>query len=341
MNVNYEKAEIVLSRLLDAYFRKEFPFNQPNAVPPQVIAHLPHSLEWGSREHSLFLFAVCYWMRGGIQSVTAIKALARLYAMAPGLFLPESVESTETHLLAATFSLVGLGFNAAQIAEMWKDNLKRIAERWGGDPRNIFSGITTYEEACERIQNKGKKGFRGFQEKMVSMLTYFYMDAGVIDRWHFPIPVDFHVLRTVFAHEIVVAEASEFNGNGFYTKPILAAVRKLFLDYSIAHHTDPIILCEAVWLYSGLMCNQHPGNTSIVGERKGRKTEIVPVPRWSAAQARVYARTCGVCTIQGTCQWCVPSAEYYIGGRITLRGERDAPQQGLLFPIVDQQYQNM
>jgi hypothetical protein len=303
-----------------------------------VAANLPQSLEWGSREHALFLFAVCYWMRGGIQSATAIRALTKLYGMVPGLFLPESGEPIETLVLAAIFKVVGLGFNAEQIADIWKDNLARLSKTWGGDPRNIFSGIATYEEACERIQNKGKKGFRGFQEKMVSMLTYFYMDAGIVDRWHFPIPVDFHVLRTVFAHGIVTADESDSsNGNGFYTKPILAEVRKLFMDYCVANDVDPLRLCDAVWLYSGLMCNQHPGNTSVVGERHGRRTEIAPGPRWSAAQTETYSRTCGVCVVQDTCRWCVPSAEYYIRGRIVLRERRDVSPQELLFPIVGQE----
>ncbi len=165
------------------------------------------------------------------------------------------------------------------------------------------------------------------------MLTYFYMDAGIVDRWNFPIPVDFHVLRTVFAHEIVVPDPEEFNGNGFYTKPILAAVRKLFQSYCAEHHVDPLRLCDAVWLHSGLMCSQHPGNQSIVGGRHGRNTELWPILRWSEAQEKTYERTCACCAIQGTCRWLVPSAEYYIRGRIVLREMRDSPPQQSFFPI--------
>jgi hypothetical protein len=334
MTIDHAKAETILSRLLDAYLRKEYPFDQPEAKPPQISENLPKSLGWGTREHALFLFAVCYWMRGGIKSGTAIKALARLYDASPEIFLPESEPATTAAELTAKFRSVGLGFNSDEIGTAWKNNLRKIAARWDNDPRTIFSGVTTYEEACERIQNKGKRGFHGFQEKMVSMLTYFYMDAGIVDRWHFPIPVDFHVLRTVFAHEIVIADRSEFNGNGFYTKPILAAVRNLFQSYCVRNNVDPLLLCDAVWLYSGLMCNQHPGNQSEVGSRDGRQTELRPTARWSQAQTKTYERTCGVCVVQKSCKWCVPSAEYYVRGRIVLREERDTPPQQSFFPIL-------
>ncbi len=333
MEIDRVKAGAIYSRLLDAYFRKEYPYDQSKATPPQIRENIPQLIEWGSREHALFLFAVCYWMRGGIKSHTAIRQLAELYNAENAIFLPESETTLTAEGLSASFRSVGLGFNADEIGGIWKENLKKLTDLWNGDPRTIFSNISTYEEACDRIQNKKGNGFRSFQEKMVSMLTYFYMDAGIVDRWHFPIPVDFHVLRTVFAHEIVIADTCEFNGNGFYTKPILAAVRTLFQSYCVENNVDPVTLCEAVWLYSGLMCNQHPGNQSVVGGRHGRKTELWPVARWSLAQTRTYEQTCAVCVIRNTCRWCVPSAEYYIRGRIILREERDTPQQKSLFPI--------
>ncbi len=333
--VDKERAVVIFDRLRALYLSKEYPFNQPLATSPTIPENLPQSLETGTREHALFLFMLCYWMRGGIKSHTATKQLSRLYEADPDIFLPESVHRLAENRLAVGFRSVGLGFNADEIAGIWLGNLIKIANEWEGDPRTLFAGISTYEEGCERIQNKGGRGFRGFQEKMVSMLTYFYMDAGIVDRWHFPIPVDFHVLRIVFAHEIIIVAPGEANGNGFYTKPVLAAVRNLCHQYCVEHSVDPIELCVAVWLYSGLMCNQHPGNKSIVGGRHGRKTELWPIARWTLAQTRTYERTCAVCPIRQTCRWCVPSAEYYIRGQLVLREERDEPSQLPLFPFLD------
>jgi len=332
--VDIRRAEDVFSRLVGAYSRKEYPFNLPETVPPQIAKNLPKSITWGSREHALFLFSLCYWMRGGIESHTATRQLAKLYEQNPEIFLPEYGDLLVPKILSSFFRVVGLGFNADQIARLWQKNLITIKDLWNSDPRTIFNDVTTYEEACERIQNRRRKGFGGFQEKMVSMIIYFYMDAGIIDRWNFPIPVDFHVLRTVFAHEIVKARSRDANANGFYTRPVLASVRALCEDYCRRFNVDPLILCEALWLYSRTMCDKHPGNRSIVSKRRGRRTKVRPVTRWTESQARTYEQSCNSCVVNGTCRWLVPSAEYYVRGRITLRGMRDSPPQQSLFPIL-------
>jgi hypothetical protein len=338
--VDTAKAEYVLGKLLNAFLGKTYPYNLPDAVPPQTPQNMPETLILGTREHALFLFCLCYYMRGGIKSHTAAKLLSKLYDNNPLIFLPEKRGSFSPSFVSNALKEVGLGFNADEIGDAWLDNFNRLDVLWGSNPVNIFNGISTYEEACERIQNRGKKkhvvenGFRGFQEKMVSMLTYFLMDAGFIDRWHFPIPIDFHVLRVVFAHEIITS--AEPGYNGFYTKEVLAATRQLFLDYCRNHNVDPLRLCDAVWLYSGLMCSLHPGNQSrIEEERKGRKTIVVPMLKWSRRQIRTCnEQACGQCFIRDTCRWCVPSADYYIRGVISLRAERDDPPQIFLFTVL-------
>ena len=332
--VDTAKAECILGKLLGAFLRKTYPYNLPNAVPPQTPQNMPQTLVPGTREHALFLFCLCYYMRGGIKSHTAAKRLSMLYDARPLIFLPEERGSFPPSFVSVVLKKAGLGFKADEIGERWFENLGRLADLYKGDPANIFSGISTYEEACDRIRNREKRGFLGFQEKMVSMLIYFFMDAGFIDKWYFPIPVDFHVLRIVFAHEIITGAKS--GRNGFYTKEILAATRQLFLDYCRNHNADPLRLCDAVWLYSGLMCNLHPGNQSRVEKkRKGRKTVIVPMSRWSRRQVRTCnEQACGQCFIKDTCRWCIPSAHYYVRGEISLREERDDPPQMFLFAVL-------
>lgn len=334
--VDKTKADAVLGKLLGAYLEKDYPFNQPGAIPPQIKENLPRSLPWGGREHSLFLFALCYWMRGGIKSHTATRSLGRLYRAEPEIFLPETVDSISADHLANHFSRVGLGFNAEETGRGWKTNLERIRDQWAGDPRTLFHEVSTYEDACDRIQNRRTTGFYGFQHKMVSMLTYFYMHADIIDQWKFPIPVDFHVLRTVFSHGIIRVVEGNGGSNGLYTKPVLAATRQVFMDYAVEHNVSPVHLCEAVWIFSGIMCNLHPGNRSEGGSSKvryGRKTKVVPVARWTPSQQKAYDRTCAVCVVSRTCDWSIAAADYYIGGKIVLREPREsAPQRA--FPIL-------
>ena len=352
MKIDKEKAESIFGKLVGAYVRKEYPYDQPEAVPPQVKENLPSSLEFGSKEHACFLFAACYWMRGGIKSHTAFRQLTRLYKYDPDMFLPEKIRSYSdlkvspglkrsyiSNLMTVDFSAFGLGFNAEEISDAWEKNWIKMNKLWGGDPRNILKDVSTYEdayeEACERIQNKGKSGFIGFQEKMVSMLIYFYMDAGILDRWNFPIPVDFHVLRTIFSHEIAKVEPWETNGNGFYTKKVLDEIRELFKNYCEEHKVDPLILCDAVWLFSGLMCIKHMGNKSVIGKRHGRRTEISEIKSWSKSHTRACENTCGSCIIRDTCELCVPSAVYYRGGKVVQRGQRTGSPQLNFFVSSD------
>jgi hypothetical protein len=348
MKIDKKKAVLVFGRLMNAYDTQRYPFDLPEAIPPQVKENLPTAMVWGSREHACFLFVLCYWMRGGIDSHVATKTLAKLYSACPEMFLPEKVLSFDAQLplpgmesivaMKAVYRLIrsiGLAFNAESIARGWIENYEKILRDYRGDPRQLFQSITTFEEACVRIQNRGKQGFTGFQEKMVSMLTYFYMDAGILDRWNFPIPVDFHVLRTVFANQIALPEKGDASNNGFYTKEILEAIRRLSLWYCAEYNVDPIRLCEALWLHSRLMCDKLPANRSDVGGRQGRNTPVSASTISTEAQLRMFQKTCNVCVIQGTCKHSIPSAHYYIGGKLVIRGEREVPPQGHLFPMID------
>jgi hypothetical protein len=148
MLVNQEIADQVFGRLLHSYRSKKYPYNLPAAVPPQIPENLPKSFKRGSREHAMFLFTLCYWMRGGIESSTATKQLTRLYNADSSIFLPESEPQLVASDLTERFKAVGLGFNAEQTGEIWKENLARIASRWNGDPRNILADVVTYEDAC-------------------------------------------------------------------------------------------------------------------------------------------------------------------------------------------------
>ena len=329
LTVNPGRIEEVFGRLLRAYLENEFPYNQPEAVVPQLPEFLPKSFEWGGREHALFLFALCYWMRGGSQSDDATRSLTKFYNVHHRIFLPEHWEEIDSPTLMRELGNFGLGYNATQVSVGWKENLKRLHELWNSDPRNIFKGISTYEEACERIQNKKGQGFYGFQEKMVSMITYFLMDAKMVDRWHFPIPVDFHVLRTVFSHELVVPTEDEYDGkNGLYRKHILDLVRTISMKYSVGHDADPLDLCSAVWIFSRIMCSQNAMNERRKEggrqAKKGRQTRILKLSGWTEAQTRRWERTCLTCPVRSTCTWTVPSADYYIRGQV-VRGERHQP----------------
>lgn len=364
MRINKARFDELVGTLLRAFLTKEWPYNLPGATAPQIPVNMPKTLKLTGqrtgeekRRLALYLFHACYYMRGGIQSDIAFRSLSRLFDSHLYFFLPEKRNSFSVKELTEQLQRHGLGFNTGvgsrphildqahlfgnraesvapgrngmnrmTIPKQWMINLERLADRWSGNPLDILRDVVEYEEACTRIANDGKgNGFIGFQEKMVSMLIYFLMDAGFVDPWNFPLPVDFHVLRFIFEHEILTHAPRE-NGSGLFTATAKKAIRELSVDYCRRHpETDPLHLTEIIWIWSRELCSEHAGNQSIVGQRNGRKTKIDPVPKWDAQQMRAFDRTCERCPISNTCKWCIPSALYYIQGRIEKRGRRGEP----------------
>ncbi len=340
LQVHRSRAETVLDELVLRYRTSQYPYNTRAAVLPQSQEHLPSSLPRGGLDEANFLWCLCYYMRGVIDSISAVTRLGRLYEAHPDLFVPQlaaqlSQETIRTRLIEHRLP------DTKTIAKTWSLNAQRLTERWGGDPRQIFAGISDYEAACVRIQS-GKKdtGFMGFQEKMVSMIIYFLSYRHMIEGFPFPIPVDFHVLRTTIAHEMVTFTGIAEDENLF--KPaLLVAARKLYLWYSQTHGVTPLELCDTIWIYSRIMCQYNPGNASTViredpeGNRlvaRAREVNAIPVT-WSTGQRNSYSRSCGHCAVRSTCSWNIPAGMYYVQGKLIRRGRRlDDPQIRLFEP---------
>jgi hypothetical protein len=200
--------------------------------------------------------------------------------------------------------------------------------RYGGDPRNIFDGVTTYEDSLERIKNDKKGGgFIGFQEKMTSMILYYMMDEELIDQFNFPIPVDLHVMRVSIANEMITFPNSP-DGTNVFVPETLAALRKLYFDYAADRDGNALRLCDAVWLLSMSSCGKHPGNMTIEplgrSKRTGRTTYLIPneVKIEDPVQRKAYEESCRKCPIQETCENNIPGTIYYVSGNLIIRGRR-------------------
>ena len=339
--VDKKQRDRVFGKLLEALKRNEYPYNI--AKLPQRLENIPAGIAHGSKEHALFLFATCFYMRCSIKSEAAFRALKQLYERHPALFVPSTFEADESipvlseilfgHLNDKTISLV-LGYKSGEICRFWPLGFQKLHRFWGGHPANLFAGIADYHEAYRRIMN-GKKntpenpnGFWGFQEKMSSMLAYFLMNAGIIDPFLVPVPVDFHVQRVLFSHEILVADAPL--GENLCTRETLELARSTVVEYCREHNESPVRLCDALWLLSTTICNLNPQNeTKRTGKYKARKTEIwhPPVVWTDRNTLRDHTRSCLSCP--APCRYNVPSGTYYVRGQLVLLGERTPPHVAL------------
>jgi len=335
---NHGRLKRLLTQLLHIYHQKIYPFNQAKVQPPQLL--LPEDFPRGGLTHAFFLFVLCYWMRGGIESDTAILSLSQLYRLDKDLFDPFLVQEENPEHLADLLKYAGLGFSKDSNSSFWVGNAKLLVSEWGGDPRNIFSDFSKYGEkkkwevAVSRIKNKGNRGLRGgfagFREKMVSMLIYFLMEQGLIEEFDFPIPVDFHVARMLVIHRVFELDPS-ISYTGGHLDRLLDDMRYTSYRYAKRHHISSLDLSNVLWLYSRSMCSENPDFEASTGSGSGRSIEIIiPEISWSKAEQRAYARTCGSCTVANSCCYVVRSKHWYKHGSIVRDTNKQEPGQALL-----------
>ncbi len=321
---HFDKLDATVETLLEARSNNEFPYGLDSANLPQDERNMPSELPRGGREHANFLWATCYYMRGGIKSTAAFAALSDIYRDEPSLFDPLIAETEDPIRVTELLQSNGLAFNATGIGNAWVENARRMADLYDGDPRNLFQDAKRYEDVLHKVKNSKKgRGFIGFQEKMVSMITYYLMDADLIPYFDFPLPVDFHVLRVSAANEIITFENVPEDSD-IYSEQTLATLRNMYHDYSVTHGVSQLDVCNAVWSLSSAICGSQPGNIMLEpnkGEgRKGRSTHIIPLPidLNSPQQLAMYERSCGLCPLEQSCEKNMPSKEYYVRGRATL-----------------------
>ena len=316
---HFDQMDKVLDTLLKQRETNGFPYYLESAQLPQAEQNMPTSLPRGGKEHANFLFTTCYYMRGGIKSFAAFRGLSALYEQDPNLFDPSEAHMRDTDEISEALANVGLGFSKNVIAKQWVMNAAKLARDYDGDARNIFENTTDYQELLKRIQNRNGNGFKGFQEKMTSMLAYFLMADELIPYFDFPLPVDFHVLRVSAANEMITFGNTPRNGSIYHQKT-LDMLRSMYHDYSVTHGVSQLEVCDAVWSLSSAICGDQPGNIMLEPHREdgrqGRSTVILPleINTHDREQQKRYERTCGLCVLEDSCELNFPSKRYYVQG---------------------------
>lgn len=318
-----EELDLLITRLRE----NDFPYNSPYALLPQRDNNITPKLERGSVEHAMFLFCLCYYMRGGIRSDQATRCLSQLYKRRPGLFNAEKAANASPQSIRGSLVRVKLSYMKQHTPIYWIENAKLLCELYDGDPRKIYAGTDSWDEICLRIQNRShrgkngafthRQGMLGFQEKMASMLTYYLMEAELIEPFHFPVPVDFHVMRVAVATEMVTFEDLP-EDRDVYTDEMRSVLRNAFHDYAIRHDASTIEMANAMWLLSRAVCSQHVGNRALMnGGYQARRTDLSAYqPIWDEAERQKYAQTCGQCPVEHNCALDIPNAMYTRQGKL-------------------------
>lgn len=325
--INKQRMWHVFDVLVDAWRRRLPPYDRITPVPSRI----PSTLKPRSIEHALWLFCSCYYMRGKINSATALIKLSELYEKEPWLFYPALFAEgrLSSGELREALSSGGLGFNAEETSRFWVENFLKLHRFWDSNPVLFYEKSESFDDLCQILISPKKNkdnpnGFYCFRHKMVAMLSYFFGTAGIIDPIRHPPPIDFHWCRIMVSTEAITLEGAG-PGSQFGFEKLGSLIRPLTLEYCQDASTL-LDLSDAVWHLSRSFCSLNQGNSSHQGTYKARRTDITPkVLKWVRSTENQFHRTCGQCVIRDVCRWNVPSAHNYVEGKIMIRGLRVKP----------------
>lgn len=339
VKTNWNKTDEVFSRLLHAHKHNKYPYNQSRL--PQRSENLPSKLKLGSRLHALYLFFACNYMRGPINSNFAFGQLAEAWKVDNDIFDPR-VLIANTGLEGARERVHGvlleaeLHYNAEAVSQYWVFNACKLYWHWNADPKMIFTELSDYSaiKKCLIGDTEQKnslvtsEGFKGFGEKMASMLAYFYIEAGIISESRIPAPIDFHLLRIMTACRLLTVPDERADR---FTENYVQAAQRLTVQYCEKNDVSVVSLSEALWILSRELCRLNPGNRMHQGENRGRNTDLESVEiNWNRKQRDRFKQSCMRCPVRSHCELNVPSAIYYRWGKLIATGKRKEPPEKLV-----------
>jgi hypothetical protein len=282
------QAKKVFDAIIKRLSEKGPPYN--TAHVPQAV--LPSNMVHGSKEHAIFLFILCLWMRGGVESATATSFLKNMYEQRPDVFIPETywnwgpdLTRKQVDRISEVLTEHRLGQRVEENALGWVYNMRKLAQFWEGDPRKLMTDRPRFNVLARRIIGKtsGKQGqfinednpngFMFFREKMTAMIAYFLMDAGLVPMFYAPVPVDFHVLRLLVSNQVIRVrgkDVKETVGVDFMRNVTQRLAREMTEWYCREYQVSPVALCDALWLLSGTLCRANPGNSGYVTDDQRR-----------------------------------------------------------------------
>lgn len=316
---HFDRLDEIVGVLLERYRNNDFPYYLDGARLPQDVRHMPteKDLPRGSIAHGNFLFYSGHFMRGTIRSVDAFRRLSRVYLDHPKVFDPHFAKDMDEEELRQIFAENWLGWDNSKVPRYWIENSRRLAERYGCNAWTIIEGETDYRRIQTKMCNDmNGSGFIGFQEKMASMIIYYFVDARPELYFDFPLPSDFHVLRVLSSNEAITFESVPEN-HDILSSQTMAMIRLICHDYSVTHGISQVEVADALWLYSSSLCNRQPGNKAKEVSGHARWTIIEPAKvdfAKNPSQLEAFTRTCGLCALRQTCTSNLPSKYYYRKG---------------------------
>jgi hypothetical protein len=345
MYIDHDRARIVFDTLVRALKEKVHPYDV--ALRPQDIVGELSS--YTQVQQANFWFYACMYMRGPINSNFAVERLFEIFREenGEGIFDPSDIRSQRPFHIVRVMEKYNFTRMLKDVKRFWAFGSQIISQMYEGDARNIYIGITTFDELVERVTYKKETlraeggGFIGFQKKMAAMLTYFLYDSNLIDFDQFPPPVDFHLMRVMILTEVLRLDDEDPSGFRYEkTSPFGFEVIEQYLKNP---ETEPVMLGDALWLLSGNLCSKSPRNreprsfgvfdaekidATALSKKKPLEAHpglfsnsTVNLPIHIGEETLEMRNTCGLCPVKQFCRDDVgmPAVKYYRDGKLSLR----------------------
>lgn len=330
---NEERASKVFKILDKLWVKKEWIFK--GVVLPQDMWSLPKE----PKEIANYFFFCSLAMRGGIISEDPFRWFNELLKRYPEMYdpaivakqwNPEKIAKTINEITRIILNGKGngkkeagvMGYKLDQHSKNWFANAKVLHEKWGGDLRNVYWGVSDFEEAFRRIDYRSNRyGFNGMRRKIFSLLTIWLQEKKLIDIFPTPLPVDFHCLRVLWVTEIIdireetTPKAIKEHYPALMKYPSVR-IGENFLD-EITKWTQKFLekkrishlnINPALWVLSRDLCARHIQNSS-----RGDGKIFFDEPDIIKLSLN-YQDPCNYCPVENFCTGAVPAAPYYRRG---------------------------
>ncbi len=288
----------------------------PEMYDPQVVTH-----KWTPE-----LIAEKFIEIVGVKKVVGQSEVTRQSLLWPGsdLKLPRRGRIRPKSQEKAFYKL-------EEFANSWHENALALARSWGGDLRNVFWGVTEFEEAYRRIDYKRAPeavSFGGMRRKIFSLLTIWLQEKNLIPQFPGPIPVDFHAIRVLVSTGVIdkrafspfaprKAEQESLRGRlslqitERVTDEVALWSQRFCTKYGFSH----MDINPAVWVLSRELCVEQLQN---FGQENQDGSLILidadELRRNSALWPAEYPDLCSHCPIESLCVRTLPNRPYYRWG---------------------------
>ncbi|MCX6786565.1 MAG: hypothetical protein NTU85_01960 [Candidatus Kaiserbacteria bacterium] len=213
---------------------------------PQWV-FFPKGVEKGSIGHQIWLFFAAMTDRREV-SWQVYQSHKRLREISPELYSEKAIGMSSAHI-AELLSKEKIG-SPGQSAQYWSRSAKTLFERFNGDPLSIYRVFGSINAILAFKDNGDGNLFPGFGPKILSLLSLFYAELGLISMPPDAFPVDVHVQRFAISTGIATGR-----GRMVINEELERKLRPLYCAVCAEEKWERFDLSHAIWLLCSNGCN--------------------------------------------------------------------------------------